>query len=518
MNKLNISEKSALKYIVLAVLAICVWVIIGKVVFSHIDSKIQKTLADEYTSEKYRLLSEIINKLEDEYYSEVPSDTLLQAAIDGLMSKFDNYTYYMNNTELDEFRDDSSGLFNGIGVNVDVIDNYITVKSPRKNSPASNAGIKAGDRIIKVNGKDITGITIEESSKLIRGEVGSNVVISVIHPGEKKAQVYHLKREEIKVPSIPYYFTMKDIGYLRIASFHYDTGQEFKEKLALLEAENINGLIIDLRSNPGGILSQTVQCLDEFIDAGEKIVYTKGRDNKVSSIYITKDNEEDKTYPVIVLINDKSASAAEIFAGTVQDYDLGLVLGEKSYGKGSVQQIFPVSNGGVKITTSHYYLKSGRCIQKTSEHSDDEEYYTINGREVIAGNGIEPDIEINQLELPEIAEKLLSKSLVFKFAVEYIRNNSDKNIENLTKNNVAYSAFKKYIKRNSGEMNIKAMDNQQETIKYLIKSEILGIKLGEVNKYRELLSKDLQVQKALEILNKSDNKKDMFAMINRESK
>ncbi len=518
MSNLNISEKSAVKYIVLTVLAIIIWVIIGKAIFTQIDKRIKHNLSEGNISGKYQLLSEVIQKLEDEYFREIPSDTLLQAAIDGIMSKFDNYTYYMNGYQLDEFKDDSQGLFYGIGVNVDTINDYITVKSIRESSPASRAGITAGDIITKVDDIDVKGITIEKSSTLIRGDAGTQIKITVRHPNENEDVDLYLKREKIIVPSVPYAFTISNTGYIRISTFNSNTGQEFEESLRKLEYENIEGLIIDLRSNPGGILSQTVKCLDEFIDSGEQIVYTKGRDGKKSSVYLTKDDEYDKKYPIIILINNTSASASEIFAGTIQDYDLGLVIGEKSYGKGSVQQIFPVSTGGVKITTSHYYLKSGRCIQKNAEIDDSTEYYTLHGREVNSGDGIKPDLEVTQLELTDVATELLEKHIYFSFAVDYFSKNSLNVTEDFILSDNIFKEFAAFAKSSIKNINTKEIYKNKSTISYLIKSEFMGLEHGEDFKYKELLTRDQQVQKALSIINNSENKEDIFAMIKQESK
>ncbi|HPF09750.1 MAG TPA: S41 family peptidase, partial [Candidatus Cloacimonadota bacterium] len=360
-----------------------------------------------------QIFSEVLMKLRQNYVTELSDEELIEAAIKGMLGSTDPHTTYFTSDEFKDFTTSTKGSFGGLGIQIDKIGDYITVVSPIEGTPAFRMGITAGDRIIKVDGKSIVGFSTDESIKHMRGDVGSTVVITISRPGNANPIDFTIVREVIKIKSVPYSFKMDNgVGYLRISQFNENTVTELRSALQSLEEEGINGLIVDLRFNPGGLLDQAVDTVNEFIGVNKLVVETKGR-TRQDALY-TRYNTKPREYPIIVLVNEASASASEIFAGSLQDWDKGLVVGKNTFGKGSVQQLMPLSNGnGIKVTTSYYYIKSGRCIHKMSNDKrlkgqevsedelskEDEEnhnkvYYTSQNREVYGGGGITPDIVV----------------------------------------------------------------------------------------------------------------------------
>jgi len=329
------------------------------------------------TKEVYKnieVLSEVLHKIEKNYVEDTDPKDVLYGAIKGMVRTLDPHSAFMSPEEYRELMVDTKGSFSGVGIVITIRDNVLTVVSPIEGTPAFKAGIKAGDQIIMIEGKSTKDLsTPEEAVRLIRGPKGSKIKLTIRRKDLEKPIDFMITRDVIPIKSVRSSFLPFDIGYIRISNFQSNTGKELSKALEEMEnKKELKGLILDLRNNPGGLLSQAVKVADEFLDSG-LIVSIKGRDKKEEKSVAHK-NRKPKKYPMIVLTNEGSASASEIVAGALQDNKRALILGSTTFGKGSVQTLFPLSDGsGLRLTTAIYYTPSGRSIQ---------------------ASGIEPDIKV----------------------------------------------------------------------------------------------------------------------------
>jgi len=315
--------------------------------------------------EKIDLFSEVLEKINNEYVDEVDQSEMMDSAINGLLQSLDPYSAYMDPEIYKEMQTETKGEFGGLGIEISMEAGVVKVISPIDDTPASKAGIKSGDYIVRVDGEQIQGKTLMEAVNLMRGPVGTNVKITIRRKGLKKAKIFTLKREIIPIPSVVSKFIDNKVGYLRLKAFNENSSNQLKKEIKKLEKEkNLVGYIFDLRNNPGGLLSQAVKISDFFLDDGE-IVSTRGRKNRDNRKFFAKKGDQISGKPLLILINNGSASAAEIVAGALQDHKRAILLGEKTYGKGSVQSIIPLANrGAIRLTISKYYLPSGKSISE----------------------------------------------------------------------------------------------------------------------------------------------------------
>ncbi len=331
--------------------------------------------------EDLRTFTEIFGRIKRDYVEPVSDKKLLEDAIRGMLSGLDPHSAYLMGEEYQELKEGTTGQFGGLGIEVTMENGFIKVVSPIDDTPAQKAGIKTGDLIIKLDDKPVKGMSLNDSVKLMRGEPGSKIVLTIVREGEEAPLKLTLARDVIKVKSVKSRSLDKGYGYVRISSFQSGTGDSLKEALATLKKENggsLKGLVLDLRNNPGGVLNAAVDVSDAFIKSG-LIVYTQGRIENSEMRFNAAGDDLINGAPIVVLINAGSASASEIVAGALQDQKRAIIMGEKSFGKGSVQTILPTSNGAaVKLTTARYYTPSGRSIQ---------------------AEGIEPDIALSRVKL-----------------------------------------------------------------------------------------------------------------------
>lgn len=331
-----------------------------------------------------RTFTEVFGRIQNDYVERVSDDKMLEDAIRGMLAGLDPHSTYLNEEQYKELRIGTTGRFGGLGIEVGVEDGFVKVIAPIDDTPAQRAGIKAGDLIIRLDDKPIKGLSLGDAVKLMRGEPGSEIVLTVVREGEKHPLKIKIIRAVIKIKSVKSRTLEPDYGYLRISSFQSETGESVKQALSELKKENngrLKGLVLDLRNNPGGVLNTAVSVSDAFLKHG-LIVYTQGRQKDAELKFNATPTDMLNGAPIVVLINAGSASASEIVAGALQDHKRAVIMGEKSFGKGSVQTILPTTNGGaVKLTTARYYTPSGRSIQ---------------------AEGITPDIQLSKVRLEAI--------------------------------------------------------------------------------------------------------------------
>ena len=324
---------------------------------------------------KIDLFGEVLEKINEEYVDEINQSKSMDSAINGLLQSLDPYSAYMTPEIFKEMQTETSGEFGGLGIEVSMESGVVKVISPIDDTPASKAGIKAGDFIVKIEDTQVQGKSLSEAVDLMRGPVGSSIELTVRRRGKKKALTFNIIREIIEIQSVKSDLLENNIGYIRLTSFNENSGQQIKDKIKDLETnQNVNAYILDLRNNPGGLLSQAIIISDFFLDNGE-IVSTKSRKASENRKWFAKKGDLTKGKTLVVLINYGSASASEIVAGALKDHKRAIILGENSYGKGSVQSIIPLKNkGAIRLTVAKYYLPSGKSISEVGVSPDIEIY------------------------------------------------------------------------------------------------------------------------------------------------
>jgi len=315
--------------------------------------------------QKIDLFSEVLETLQNEYVEEVNQSEVMDSAINGALQSLDPYSAYMNAKKFEESQTETSGEFGGLGIEVTMDSGVVKVITPIDDTPAARAGIKASDYIVKINGEQVQGKTLMEAVNMMRGPIGSDIEITVRRKGLKKAKIFKITREIIEIKSVVSRTVKQKVGYLRLRAFNENSSDQLKKEISKIEKnKNLVGYILDLRNNPGGLLSQAIKIADFFLDNGE-IVSTRGRKSRDDRKFFANKGDKIKGKPLIVLINNGSASASEIVAGALQDHKRAILLGETSFGKGSVQSIIPLKNkGALRLTVSKYYLPSGKSISE----------------------------------------------------------------------------------------------------------------------------------------------------------
>ena len=349
--------------------------IVSIILLLNISNKVYSENSEKLY-EKIDLFSEVLEKIQNEYVEEIDQSEAMDSAIHGLLQSLDPYSAYMSPEIFKAMQTETSGEFGGLGIEVGMEFGVVKVISPIDNTPAEEAGVKAGDYIVKINDIQVQGKTLTEAVELMRGPVGSIIKITVRRRGVKKAIIFNITREIIKIESVKSKIIENTVGYIRLTSFNENSADQIKEKIKeLRQNKKIEKYILDLRNNPGGLLSQAIKISDFFLNNGE-IVSTKSRKKKENRKWFARKGDIIDGETLIVLINYGSASAAEIVAGALKDHKRAILIGEKSYGKGSVQSVIPLNNkGAIRLTISKYYLPSGKSISEV---------------------GITPDIEITE--------------------------------------------------------------------------------------------------------------------------
>ena len=394
-------------------------------------------------------LNKVLSEVNRKYVEDVNPTELTDAALGGIRNILDPHTTVFSPKDYESLKVSMEGKFGGVGITISLRDNVLTVISPLSGTPAFRLGIRAGDRIRKIDGKDTKGLTLDDAVSKLRGKIGTDVTVSIEREGVPDLMDFTITRAEIIVHAVPHYgMVTKDIGYIKLATFSDKTTSDVENAIRNLQKQGMKKVILDMRYNPGGLLNQAIEISELFLKQGNVIVSTRGRTQRTES-HARKDGIVKQDIPMVVLVNQGSASAAEIVSGALQDWDRALIIGKTSFGKGSVQTIFPLDNQGnaLKLTTAFYYLPFGRCINKPengikglklqeaeyeAEEAGDEAkvdslkkdtvaqdtFYTNNGRMMFGGGGITPDVEVELDPMPWVVQVQERMSMYFKFAVK----------------------------------------------------------------------------------------------------
>ncbi|HEY1061291.1 MAG TPA: S41 family peptidase [Daejeonella sp.] len=403
-------------------------VIISIFSFSFVEDLFQ-------VSKNLDIFAAIYKQLSINYVDDVNSSEMMKNGIDAMLEELDPYTEYIPESDIEDYKlKYVSTQYGGIGATISNRAGKVIVAEPYAGFPAQKADIRAGDEFLEINGVSLKGKTNEQVSSMLKGSKGTPVKLRIQRPGMPKSMELNLTREEIRQNNVPYYGMLSNnVGYIKLDKFLENSAQEVKDALAELKKNNINGLVLDLRFNGGGILQEAVKIVNLFVDKGVTVVIQKGRNREKSITYNTFSTPLEPNLPLVVLVNNRSASASEIVAGSLQDLDRAVVIGQRSFGKGLVQQTFNLPyNSLVKVTVAKYYTPSGRCIQALDyTHRDTDgmvvkvadslitEYKTKSGRSVYDGSGIFPDVFVKPLRYSLITQTLASRYHIFDYATQY---------------------------------------------------------------------------------------------------
>ena len=395
------------------------------------------------------------------YVDETDPKKLVEASIDGMLKSLDPYTTYIPADEQENFAFMTTGEYGGIGALIRRAGEYTIIAEPYEGFPAQKAGLRAGDTVFSIDGITTRGKEISEVSEMLKGSPNTPVTLNLKRWGEAKSQDVKLIREQITIPNIPYYGLIKDrIGYIRLTGFTKSAGDETQNALKQLISEGAGSVIIDLRGNPGGLLIESVNVTNLFVEKGKEIVSTRGRVKQWDAVYKTGNSPVDTAIPVVVLVNRASASASEIVAGALQDLDRAVIVGQKTFGKGLVQTTRPLSyDAQLKVTTAKYYIPSGRCIQAVDYSNRNEdgsvgvipdslirEFTTRNGRKVYDGGGISPDVPVDPEPPGNITISLYTKNLIFDYATKYAATHATfDSVGNMSFSDAEYTDFLAFI-------------------------------------------------------------------------
>ena len=368
------------------------------------------------------------------YVDDVPPAKLVRTGIDAMLKSLDPYTNYIPEDDIEDFRTMTTGQYGGIGAVIGSRNDKIVVQMPYENSPAHKAGLVIGDEILKIDGVNVSNKSTSEVSKLLKGQANTTLKLEVRSYGQPKSRIVELTRANIMVDNVPYYGMIdKEIGYFQLSGFTVDASKEVRTAVQKLKEQGAKKIIFDLRDNPGGLLHEAVNISNVFVDKGKDIVSTKGKVKEWNKTYKALDEPLDKSIPLVILANSRSASASEIVAGVMQDYDRAVLVGERTFGKGLVQATRPLSyNSQLKVTTAKYYIPSGRSIQAIDYTHRNEDgsvgtipdslrvaFKTAGGRVVYDGGGVSPDVEVERNSYSEIVKAIATKGYFFEYANKY---------------------------------------------------------------------------------------------------
>lgn len=496
-------------------------VLTGGIFLSITAATIKDPLEDEGFKTDWSVFTQAFVNLEPYMPPSVQYRDLVFGGIRGMLDTLDPHTHFLDPDAYNFMLEEQDGSFYGIGISFDISpDGYLRVVAPIEGTPAAKLGIRAGDRIVKIDGVSTKNITEVEVIRKLRGKEGSIVVITIEREGSDQSKDYPISREKIPV------FTVRDpymirpgVGYLKITQFSRPTVEQFQQALEKLNDQGLKQLIIDLRGNPGGLLDQAVDLVGIFIEKGSTIVLTDGRIPASRNEFVARTDEKFPDLPIIVLVNSASASASEIVAGAFQDLDRALVVGTRTYGKGLVQRQYPLPlDTAIQITTAKYYTPSKRCIQRSyltpheryfqklssgkSTPESDKKYFSRGGRPLQGGGGILPDVVVEQ-KVPTIVVQLFARDAFFEFAINY-----SSKVATIPKNfevdDKVFDEFRTFASAKVPELKPEEWVAQKKQIKIWIKQEIVSAYFGLDEKLKVANEHDHQLQTAIELLGQAE--------------
>lgn len=495
-------------------------------------------------------------QLEVNYVDEINPGQLIKTALDAMLETLDPYTVYIPESDIEDYRFMTTGQYGGIGALIYKRGNYVCISEPYENAPADKAGLKMGDKILEIDGKSAKGKTVDEISTALKGQPGTELNLLIERDSLQKPFEKKIIREEIKINNVPFSGEISDgVGYINLSEFRANAASEVKEAFVKMATDKkLKGVILDLRGNGGGLLNEAVNIVNIFVDKGQIVCSTKGKVQDNNHNHITSTQAVDKDIPLIVLVDGYSASASEIVAGSIQDLDRGVIVGSKTFGKGLVQNIVPLTyNSQMKVTIAKYYIPSGRCVQAINYFNKDEDgvaskipdsllkpFKTKAGRTVMEGSGIMPDIETERPVLKDITISLLTKNLMLDYAIHFYRTHpsidpakkfeitdeifndfvnfiKNKDYSYVTKTEEELENFKKQAEKDNYFESVKSSYEQmhenlanlkkndvianKDDIKRLLKSLIIPQYYYQKGRIEAAITDDNDVKKAIEIFN-----------------
>jgi carboxyl-terminal processing protease len=475
--------------------------------------------------------------VEDQDVGDVDSKRLVEAAIDGMLTELDPHSNYLDSDSFSEMRDEQRGKFHGLGIQITKRgpDKPLTIIAPIEGTPAWRTGLQSGDVISEIEGQPTIDMTVQQAVRLLKGDKGTRVTITIERPGRGEPFQVTIERDEIPLQSVRVaYMVRPDVGVVRIGNFNTTTAQELDDAVEQLKAQGMQKLILDLRGNPGGLLEQAVEVSERFIDAGQLIVYTEGRIAGSNQRFVARKAPQRVDVPLVVLVDGASASASEIVAGAIQDHDRGLVIGETTFGKGLVQRVIPIQSGegvALAVTTAKYYTPSGRLIQR--DYSDIDEYYlsresdpeagevdlaptplpevpqeakevfrTTSGRQVFGGGGITPDYTVKASKPPEIWFELNRENLLFDYAVQYVADHPQLE-KGFKVDDAMMQDLVRFLNQNDPALTPDKLAAAREDLASRLRAQIVRIKWDQAEEARVRAETDPQLQRALELFDEA---------------
>ena len=414
---------------------------------SEVGTEEKKPQSRDTFLKNVKKLTQTALHVRNNYMEDVDVSEIIRAGVVGMLSDLDRFSVLMERSAYDNLMESTQGKYQGLGMQIDARENRIMIIAPIEGTPAYRKGLRAGDQIWEIDGQSTEGMKSSDAAKLMRGDAGTSVILSIKRAGIAEPMEFEVDRAVIELKSVNYSGVIPgtDIGYVRLSRFAEETSHELREAISELNEQNVSGLVFDLRSNGGGLLDQAKETAELFLEEGREIVFSRGKVASSERHYISnRPPLFGKDKPMIILVDEGTASASEIVAGAIQDWDRGLIIGATTYGKGLVQQIFPISNdesSWLKLTTAKYYVPSGRCIQKPERQAkhgsqaaqnevdeagdslviaDQEIFYTNGGRVVYGGGGIVPDVDVERETWKPIEINLERKSMFFDYAIKYV--------------------------------------------------------------------------------------------------
>ena len=517
-------------------------------------------------SKNLDIFATLFRELNIYYVDDTDPGELMKTGIDAMLESLDPYTNYIPESNIEDYKLMTTGQYGGIGALIQQHGEHVVISEPYEGFGAYKAGLWAGDRLLKIDGKDVTDKSTSEIRDLLLGQPGTTLNITVERPGTEEPIEKKVVREEVKIDDVPYYkMYSNDIGYIKINGFTESAGAEVKAAFTKLKEQNAKSLILDLRGNGGGLMKEAIDIVNYFVPKGSEVVSTKGKISDWDKVYKATAMPIDTEIPIVVLIDEMSASASEIVSGALQDHDRAVIIGNRSFGKGLVQQVRPLSyNSKLKVTVAKYYTPSGRCIQKLDySHKDEDgkvnaipdslirEFKTLKTyRPVFDGMGIEPDIKVEKKEISDIATSLYLKNHLFDYATDFkLKNNAIPEVDVFTISDEEYEKFVKFLegkdydyttdseallekleKAAKADKYFKSLENEynallnklkhnkeedlytfKEEIKYILETEIATRYYYQKGKMEASLKTDPVMEKAIEVLSDKQKYDAIFA-------